>query len=101
MASACVQSMARTAAASRGKARRMAKNATTAQPITTSASEIALGINECDLVRLKGAKPDDVLIGESGKGQRETQVLYAEPGGRELYLFTDNRLTKIVKPGQG
>ena len=68
---------------------------------TTSASEIALGINECDLVRLKGAKPDDVLIGESGKGQRETQVLYAEPGGRELYFFTDNRLTKIVKPGQG
>lgn len=59
------------------------------------------GIGECELVRLKGAKPDDVLIGESGKGQRETQVLYAEPGGRELYLFTDNKLTKIVKPGQG
>ncbi len=62
---------------------------------------IALGIGECDLVRLKGEKPTDVLIGESGKGQREVQVLYSEPGGREIYLFTDNRLTRIVKPGQG
>lgn len=67
----------------------------------SGASEIALGINECDLVRLKAARPDDVLIGQGGTGQRETQVLYAEPGGRELYLFTDNKLTKIVKPGQG
>lgn len=62
---------------------------------------IAEGITECELVTLKGAKPTDVLIGESGKGQRETQVLYAEPGGREIYMFTDNRLSRIVKPGQG
>lgn len=63
--------------------------------------EIAVGITECELVRLKNKRPTDVLIGESGKGQREVQVLYAEPGGRELYLFTDNRLSRIVKPGQG
>lgn len=62
---------------------------------------IAEGITECELVRLKGSRPTDVLIGESGKGQRETQVLYSEPGGREIYLFTDNRLARIVKPGQG
>jgi hypothetical protein len=62
---------------------------------------IAEGITECELVKLKGTKPTDVLIGESGKGQRETQVLYAEPGGREIYMFTDNRLSRIVKPGQG
>lgn len=61
--------------------------------------EIAPGITECELVKLKGKAPTDVLIGESGKGQREVQVLYAEPGGRELYLFTDNRLGRIVKPG--
>ena len=36
-----------------------------------------------------------------GKGQREVQVLYSEPGGREIYLFTDNRLSRIVRPGQG
>ncbi len=62
---------------------------------------IAPGISECDLVRLKGEKPTDVLIGESGKGQREVQVLYAEPGGREIYLFVDNKLSRIVTPGQG
>lgn len=72
-------------------------------PATLAArpSQIAPGIGECDLVRLKGQPPTDVLIGESGRGQREVQVLYAEPGGRELYLFTDNKLTRIVKPGQG
>lgn len=62
--------------------------------------EIAPGITECELVKLKGTRPTDVLIGESGKGQRETQVLYNEPGGREIYMFTDNRLSRIVKPGQ-
>ena len=64
-------------------------------------SAIAVGISECDLVRLKRDKPTDVLIGESGRGQREVQVLYSEPGGREIYLFTDNKLIRIVKPGQG
>lgn len=64
-------------------------------------AEIAEGIAECDLLRIKGTAPTDVLIGESGKGQREVQVLYSEPGGREIYLFTDNRLTRIVRPGQG
>jgi hypothetical protein len=58
------------------------------------------GISECELVRLKGEAPTDVLIGESGKGQREVQVLYSEPGGREIYLFIDNKLNRIVKPGQ-
>jgi hypothetical protein len=62
---------------------------------------IAEGIGECDLVRLKGEAPTDVLIGDSGKGQREAQVLYAEPGGREIYMFVDNKLTRIIKPGQG
>jgi hypothetical protein len=69
--------------------------------ISPRASAIALGIGECDLVRLKGAAPTDVLIGESGRGQREVQVLYSEPGGRELYLFSDNKLIRIVRPGQG
>lgn len=62
---------------------------------------IAEGITECELVRLKRARPTDVLVGESGKGQRETQVLYSEPGGREIYMFNDNRLSRIIKPGQG
>ena len=64
-------------------------------PATTSVIEP--GIGECDLVRLKGKEPTDVLVGESGKGQREVQVLYSEPGARELYFFVDNRLDRIVK----
>ena len=64
-------------------------------PVTAAAIEP--GIGECDLVRLKGKDPTDVLIGESGKGQREVQVLYSEPGGRELYFFVDNRLDRILK----
>lgn len=63
-----------------------------------TATAIEPGITECDLVRLKGKPATDVLIGESGKGQREVQVLYAEPGGRELYFFVNNRLDRIAKP---
>jgi hypothetical protein len=62
-----------------------------------TAAVIEPGIGECDLVRLKGKAPTDVLVGESGKGQREVQVLYSEPGARELYFFVDNRLDRIVK----
>lgn len=53
------------------------------------------GIAECALVAAKGA-PVDVLIGGSGKGQREVQVLYQEPTGKKVYLFSDNRLVRIV-----
>ena len=61
------------------------------------AAAIQPGIGECELVRLKGKQPTDVLVGESGKGHREVQVLYAEPGGREIYLFVNNRLDRVVK----
>ena len=64
---------------------------------TGAATAIEPGSGECDLVRLKGKPPTDVLIGESGKGGREVQVLYNEPTGRELYFFVDNRLDRIVK----
>lgn len=66
-------------------------------PAPGTAGGIAPGIGECELVRLKGKPPTDVLVGESGKGQREVQVLYSEPGGRELYFFVDNRLDRIVR----
>ena len=35
--------------------------------------------------------------GREGKGTREVQVLYSEPGGRELYFFVNNRLDRVVK----
>jgi hypothetical protein len=61
-----------------------------------TATIIEPGIGECDLVRLKGKAPTDVLVGE-GQGTRETQVLYSEAGARELYLFVNNRLDRVVK----
>jgi hypothetical protein len=67
-------------------------------PSTGTANVIEPGISECDLVRIKGKPATDVLVGESGKGQREVQVLYSEPGGRELYFFVNNRLDRMVKP---
>ncbi|BAQ44986.1 hypothetical protein [Methylobacterium ajmalii] len=65
--------------------------------VPATATEIAPGIPECELVRLKGHPPTDVLVGESGRGQREVQVLYTEPGAKELYFFVNNRLDRIVK----
>lgn len=74
------------------------QDGTCSAPPASAVTAIDLGIGECDLVRLKGKPPTDVLIGESGRGGRETQVLYSEPAtGRELYLFTNNKLERIVK----
>ena len=64
--------------------------------VPTGAANIEPGIGECDLVRLKGKPPTDVLVGE-GRSGREVQVLYTEPGAKELYFFVNNRLDRIVK----
>ena len=64
--------------------------------VPTAAAEIAPGIGECELVRLKGRPPTDVLVGE-GRSGREVQVLYTEPGAKELYFFVNNRLDRVVK----
>ncbi|KMO16693.1 hypothetical protein [Methylobacterium platani] len=75
----------------------LAPDGTCTGAVPTAAAEIAPGIGECELVRLKGRPPTDVLVGESGRGQREVQVLYTEPGAKELYFFVNNRLDRIVK----
>ena len=75
----------------------LAPDGTCTGPVPQAATAIAPGIGECELPRLKGRPPTDVLVGESGRGQREVQVLYGEPGGRELYFFVDTRLDRIVK----
>ena len=65
-------------------------------PAPGTAAAIEPGIGECDLVRLKGRPPTDVLVGE-GRSGREVQVLYAEPGAKELYFFVNNRLDRVVR----
>ncbi len=69
---------------------------TCTQAAAGSAVAIEPGIGECDLIRLKGKPATDVLIGE-GRSGREVQVLYAEPGAKELYFFVNGRLDRIVK----
>ena len=74
----------------------LAPDGTCNGPTPASAAAIEPGIGECDLVRLKGKPPTDVLVGE-GRAGREVQVLYNEPGAKELYFFVNNRLDRIVK----
>jgi len=71
-------------------------NGTCTGPVPTAATGIAPGIGECELVRLKGRPPTDVLVGE-GRSGREVQVLYAEPGAKELYFFVNNKLDRVSK----
>ncbi len=77
-------------------ARSSDRTAAASAALAGTATVIEPGIGECDLVRLKGKTPTDVLVGE-GKGTREVQVLYSEAGGRELYFFVNNRLDRVVK----
>ncbi|GJE42851.1 hypothetical protein [Methylobacterium soli] len=74
----------------------LAPDGTCTGPAGGSATAIEPGIGECDLVRLKGKPPTDVLVGE-GRAGREVQVLYTEPGAKELYFFVNNRLDRVVK----
>ena len=64
--------------------------------VPNSATAIEPGIGECELVRLKGKPPTDVLVGE-GRAGREVQVLYTEPGAKELYFFVNGKLDRVVK----
>ena len=74
----------------------LAQDGSCTGPVPTSAAAIEPGIGECDLVRLKGRPPVDVLVGE-GRAGREVQVLYTEPGAKELYFFVNNKLDRVVK----
>jgi hypothetical protein len=55
-----------------------------------------LGITECELVATKG-EPLSVQTGSSPNARRETTMLYMDPTGKTIYLFSDNRLTRIVR----
>ena len=57
------------------------------------------GLNECELVTLKGA-PLSVQTGSSPNSKRETTMLYMEPNGKAVYLFADNKLSRVIRAGQ-
>lgn len=55
-----------------------------------------LGMTECEIVAVKGA-PLSVQTGSSSTSRRETTMLYMEPTGKAVFLFSNNRLIKIVR----
>lgn len=55
-----------------------------------------IGMTECEIVAIKGA-PLSVQTGSSSTSRRETTMLYMEPTGKAVFLFSDNRLIKIVR----
>lgn len=55
-----------------------------------------MGMTECEIVAIKGA-PLSVQTGSSSTSRRETTILYMEPTGKAVFLFSDNRLIKIVR----
>lgn len=55
-----------------------------------------IGITECELVAIRG-EPLSVQTGASSSAKRETTMLYMEPTGKAIYLFANNRLTKVVR----
>lgn len=55
-----------------------------------------IGMTECEIVAVKGA-PLSVQTGSSSTSRRETTMLYMEPTGKAVFLFSDNRLIKIVR----
>mgnify|MGYP006281488459 FL=1 len=57
------------------------------------------GLGECALVALKG-QPLSVQTGSSPNARRETTMLYMEATGKAVYLFSDNKLTRVVRAGQ-
>ena len=55
-----------------------------------------IGMTECEIVAIKGA-PLSVQTGSSSTSRRETTMLYMESTGKAVFLFSDNRLIKIVR----
>lgn len=55
-----------------------------------------VGVTECELVALKGP-PLSVQTGSSPQSRRETTMLYMEPSGKSIFLFSENRLVRVVR----
>lgn len=66
---------------------------------TRQSDESLQGLNECELVALKGV-PLSVQTGSSSNSRRETTMLYMEPTGKAVYLFSDNKLARVIRAGQ-
>lgn len=55
-----------------------------------------IGLTECELVAAKGP-PLSVQTGASSSSKRETTMLYMEPTGKTVFLFSNNRLVRVIR----
>ena len=68
-----------------------------AAPYKGKPDDALLGLSECQIVALHGEAPLSVMTGASQQSRRETTMLYMEPNGKAVYLFSDNRLKRVVR----
>jgi len=66
-------------------------------PYKGKPDEALFGLSECQIVALHGEAPLSVMSGASQQSRRETTMLYMEPRGKAVYLFSDNRLKRVVR----
>jgi hypothetical protein len=57
---------------------------------------VALGHNECDVVRGAGA-PDNVALSSNGRGDRVAVLTYSRGDRAGIYTFTAGRLTMVER----
>ena len=68
-----------------------------ATPYKGKPDDALAGLSECQIVALHGEAPLSVMTGASQQSRRETTMLYMEPNGKAIYLFSDNRLKRVVR----
>ena len=68
-----------------------------ATPYKGKPDDALLGLSECQIVAMHGEAPLSVMTGASQQSRRETTMLYMEPNGKAIYLFSDNRLKRVVR----
>ena len=66
-------------------------------PYKGKPDDALMGLSECQIVALHGQPPLSVMTGASPQSRRETTMLYMEPNGKAVYLFSDNGLKRIVR----
>jgi|APCry1669189034_1035192.scaffolds.fasta_scaffold137155_2 hypothetical protein len=66
-------------------------------PYKGKPDDALMGLSECQIVALHGEAPLSVMSGASQNSKRETTMLYMETSGKAVYLFSDNRLKRVVR----
>jgi len=66
-------------------------------PYKGKPDDALIGLGECQIVALHGEPPLSVMSGASASSKRETTMLYMEASGKAVYLFSSNRLTRVVR----